>query len=326
MSESPDWKILDRYLAGEATPAEASAVRAWVGEDARRATLIDALRSRTPDSWDTEAGWTRLAPRLGQDLAVESLPRRARSGRAVWIAAAAAMLMAGTVATWWSTSRSATAGSVAMREQSTPNGTRSTITLPDGSRITLNAGSTIRYAADFGRGARDVQLEGEGYFEVTHDPARPFRVFARDGIASDLGTRFTVRAYPELGRVEVAVAEGLVSLRRADGDSAVLAAGQLGTLGASGAPRVESNIDVDRWTGWTHGALVLNGMTLGDALPQLERWYDVDITLSDPRLANRRITARFRDETIVQVLDALSFALGTRYQRAARAITISPAE
>ncbi len=77
-------------------------------------------------------------------------------------------------------------------------------------------------------------LEGEGYFEVTHDARRPFRVHAGDALTEDLGTRFVVRAYPELAAVDVAVAEGVVSLRRhpprgtrgaGAGDSAVIRAG-----------------------------------------------------------------------------------------------------
>ena len=80
-------------------------------------------------------------------------------------------------------------------------------------RVTLNAGSRLRWRADYGARTREVQLEGEGYFEVRHDGARPFRVHAPGAVAEDLGTRFTVRAYPEGSGVEVAVAEGRVALR-----------------------------------------------------------------------------------------------------------------
>jgi ferric-dicitrate binding protein FerR (iron transport regulator) len=199
--------------------------------------------------------------------------------------------------------------------------------LGDGSRATLNAGSRLRWANDFGARTRDVYLDGEAYFTVTHDASRPFRVHARGAVAHDLGTRFTVRAYAELPHVEVVVAEGSVSLRhdRDAADSAILQTGQLGRLGASGAPTIESNVAVDRWTAWTGGALVLEGLTLADALPQLERWYDVRFVLADSALARRRVQARFHDEPLPQVLDALSLALGARWQQSGRTVTIIPA-
>jgi transmembrane sensor len=214
-----------------------------------------------------------------------------------------------------------------MRELVAPNGERTTATLADGSRVILNAGSTLRYSADIERGSRDVYLDGEGYFEVTHDAGRPFRVHARHGVAHDLGTRFSVRAYPELARVEVVVAEGRVSLRRdqpAASDSVILAPGQLGRLDQSGPPSVVS-VDTAAFIGWTGGSLVLEGLTLDEVLPQLQRRFDVEIRITDRALASRRVFARFRDESLTQVLDALSLALGARYERSGRVVTLHSA-
>jgi transmembrane sensor len=206
----------------------------------------------------------------------------------------------------------------------TPNGTRQTITLGDGSQVTLNAGSRLRWS-DAGSGPRDIYLDGEAYFSVTHDPGRPFSVHARSAVAHDLGTRFTVRAYPELTHVEVVVAEGSVSLRRdrvAASDSAILTVGQLGRLGESGPLTVESNVAIERWTAWTGGWLILDGLTLADAIPQLQRRYDVTIAVPDSALAARRITTRFHDETLPQVLDALTLALSARWQQSGRTVTL----
>src|SRR3982751_821192 len=81
------------------------------------------------------------------------------------------------------------------------------VTLGDGTRVVLNAGSRLSYADDFGRGTRDVVLDGEGYFDVVHDASRPFRVLARGSVAQDVGTRFVVRAYPEQRAVDVVVTD-----------------------------------------------------------------------------------------------------------------------
>jgi transmembrane sensor len=300
MPDPTDWQLIDRYLAGEATPDEVATLHARAKSDPAWAQALDLLHAditaqRTAPR-NTDAAWSRLqsrittepgntAPQIGRPAANPHSPLHARA----WFRIAAAILvMVGA--------------------------------------FTLNAGSTLRWPRTYGAGARDVHLEGEAFFSVTHDSTAPFRVHARNTVAHDLGTRFTVRAYPELTSVEVAVTDGAVSLRhdRASADSAILRAGQLGRLGASGAPTVESNIPLDRWTAWTGGSLVLDGLTLADAIPQLERWYDVTITVTDSALANRRITARFRDETLPQMLDALTLALGARSRQSGRAVTILP--
>jgi transmembrane sensor len=338
---SLDPSIIDRYLAGEASPSEKAVIDAHRQADPAWAARIDALAAEfartSSGDWNVDAAWSTLQRRLpASRFPVSGSVGRgsslARASRLTPLLAAAGLAFAAAGFGAWrylAHQRGAAAGETRFaHEIVTPNGSRHTVTLSDGSRVTLNAGSRLRWGRDFGSGARDVYLDGEAYFAVTHDEKRPFRVHARNAIAQDIGTRFTVRAYPELAHLEVAVAEGAVSLRRdrADArDSAVVAAGQLGQVDDSGAMRVESNVAVDRWTAWTTGSLVLAGLTLKDAIPQLERWYDATITVTDRRLAERQVTASFHDETLPQALDALSLALGAKWERQGRAITITPA-
>lgn len=347
MSEPLDPRIIDRYLAGEASPSDLDALRLHRERDPAWATAIEALRSThasngqagtadAPRAWDTGAAWSRLESRIGvaNRSDVRSIGRAATTTRVLparyWLMAAGLVLVVGALA-WrmFAPPTSDDATTVAMREVVTPNGARHTFTLDDGSRVTLNAGSRLRWAQDFGARTRDVHLDGEAYFVVTHDPARPFRVHARGGVAHDLGTRFTVRAYPERPQIEVAVAEGAVSLRRdtvSATDSAIVRAGQLGRLSESGVPVVELDVAMDRWIAWTAGSLVLDGLTLAEAVPQIERWYDATITIADPQLAARRVSARFTHETLPQMLDALTLALGARWQQAGRSITLTSAD
>ena len=336
MPEPLDWQLIDRYLAGEASPDEVADVRSRAQADPVWAQALELLRAdvaqRSPRQWDTDLAWTRVRPRLTAEPEIPGLRNQVVRTNIRWRIAASLLVVAGSLATWQIAARlrsrapNASVASLAMNEIVTPSGSRNTITLGDGSRVTLNAGSRLRWAQDFGTTSRDVYLDGEAYFVATHDPARPFRVHARDAVAHDLGTRFTVRAYPELPDVEVVVTEGAVSLRhdRPAADSAILATGQLGRLGTSGPPTVESNVAVERWTAWTGGSLVLDGLTLTEAIPQLERWYDAKITVTDPRLAERHVSARFHDETLPQMLDALALALDARWQQSGRTVTLSP--
>jgi ferric-dicitrate binding protein FerR (iron transport regulator) len=333
-----DWQLIDRYLAGQASRDEIADVQTLANEDPTWAQALEMLRSdfatQAPNQWNADLAWSRIRPRLATEHDIPAARRHpdtrreSRHSTLHWRIAAGLLIVAGSLAAWQVMARQSSVpnGVMAMREIVTPNGARNTVTLDDGSRITLNAGSRLRWPRDFGARSRDVYLEGEAYFVVTHDATRPFRVHARDAVAHDLGTRFTVRAYAELPHVEVVVAEGTVSLRhdRPSADSAILGTGQLGRLGPSGAPTVESNVTLERWTAWTGGSLVLDGLTLAEAIPQLERWYDATITVADPRLAQRRVSARFHDETLPQMLDALTLALGARWQQSGRSVTLAP--
>jgi transmembrane sensor len=204
MSDTPDWSAIDRYLTGAPTPDDTREVDAWIAADSRNAALLEALRTDGDDAadaarWNVDAAWARVAPRLTVP-AVASPPvapsRVAPRDATGWRAAAALLLIAAGGATWWRVAAGPTEAAAETRERSTAPGQRASFELVDGSRVTLNAGSRLRWRADYGARTRDVQLEGEGYFEVRHDRARPFRVHARGAVAEDLGTRFTVRAYP----------------------------------------------------------------------------------------------------------------------------------
>jgi transmembrane sensor len=202
------------------------------------------------------------------------------------------------------------------------------VTLGDGTEVVLNSGSRLRYGDEFGRGTRDVELDGEAYFDVVHDESRPFRVHARGSVAQDVGTRFVVRAYPEQRAVDVVVTHGSVSLRR-EGTSvapALLVAGHHGRVDASGDVTVATETDPDRWTEWTRGGIVLEGMTLGDAALELGRRFGVRVDIRGHDLAQRRVSARFHEEPLPRVLDALAVALGARWTRDGDRVVIARGE
>jgi transmembrane sensor len=322
--------LLDRYLAGDLPLAERARVDRWLAAHPRDAQLLREARRATlgaAQAANTDAAWRALSARLEaaspDDLAV----RRARAARrasrgtlAPWArrvtgVAAALVLAVGGVATWQATR----GGSIAA-----PLGRDVMAQLPDGSRVTLAAGSRLRWGGRFGRGARDVALEGEGYFDVVHDEARPFRVRTRNAVAQDVGTRFVVRAWPELPAVDVAVEEGVVALmdtlhppmERAT----LLRAGQRGRLRASGVVVTD---DVASALDWMRGELMFDESPLTEVLPAIGRRFDVSVT-ADSALAGRRLTARFTAQSLQDVLPALRMALGVRVEISGRTVHLTP--
>ncbi|NUQ19981.1 MAG: DUF4974 domain-containing protein [Gemmatimonadaceae bacterium] len=196
--------------------------------------------------------------------------------------------------------------------------------LPDGTRVVLGAASTLRYSATFGA-AREVVLDGEGYFEVVHDPRHPFRVRAGDAVAEDIGTAFGVRAYPRDGTVRVVVATGAVALHSARDSSApraMLRPGQRGALRRGETRVAVDSAELSSALAWLRGALAFDDAPLPEVVAELERWYDVRIRIGDSTLATRRLTASFPSATLADVLAALAPALDLRYARDADTLVV----
>jgi transmembrane sensor len=261
MADDLDWRLLDRHLAGETSPDDEVALQHWLAADPARGATLRALSFAVRSSAvgpDVGRAWSRVSARLEDpprfSLHLERRPAGRHRGR-VWLVAGAVVAAASALILilWWpaDSSRPGIETPAVFLIAAAP-AQQTSVTLRDGTRIVLNAGSRLRYPDGFGVEARDVELEGEGYFEVAHDPSRPFRVHAAGSVTEDLGTRFVVRAHPELRRVDVAVAEGYVSLRR-DGAStrSTIGAGQRGRVESDGSVTVIDDADVERWFDWT---------------------------------------------------------------------------
>jgi transmembrane sensor len=202
-------------------------------------------------------------------------------------------------------------------------GQRLELRLSDGTRVVLAPASVLRIADEFGKRSRRVQLDGEAYFAVTHDATKPFVVHTAHGLASDLGTKFVVRAFPTDTAASAVVAEGVVSLKSAAAaDSVLLYRGDLGRIAASGELTAERDVDLDAYFAWTEGRLVFDDTPLNEAVMRLNHWYDLDIRLADSTLTRLRVTAVFTDESASQMLQFLTLPLGLEYEEHGRTIVL----
>ena len=202
-----------------------------------------------------------------------------------------------------------------MRTFATQRGERAEIRLPDGSRVVLNAASVLRMPLEFGKSSRELFLDGEAYFEVKHDSTRPFNIHTQRGITSDLGTRFVIVAYRADTSESVAVEEGSVSLRGTAAAPVVLRAGDVGRVSRYGVASREQHGSTDKYLNWLDGVIEFDNTTLADAVPILERQFDLDIHITDSSLAHKRFTGSFTAGNIDQLMNGLAFLLDARYVR-----------
>lgn len=312
MTNRIDFTHIDRYLSGEATAAEAADMAERAAADPELRALLGALRApdAAPHTWDVDAAWQRLG---------RARTARRPATRYLVAAAAAVLLVAGSVVTVW---RNLPDSTLASQEYRAPVGAALTIPLPDGSRVTLAARSVLRVPATYGRSSRDVQLvDGEAFFEVEPDSARPFTAHAQGATTRVLGTSFNVAAYAEDAAVEVAVLTGRVLLISEQGaDSAQLTAGQVGRTARGGTVAVSNSADVAAHTEWTEGRLTFRDVSFADVARRLERWYDVEIIINDADLAVARVSARFERQTLTDVLVVLATTLDAGYRQEGRRV------
>jgi ferric-dicitrate binding protein FerR (iron transport regulator) len=239
------------------------------------------------------------------DVPVVPLHRPPQGGRSWhrgwrrWAAAAAAVVIAAAGTSLWQTRSEESAPRAVMREYATARGQRAEVMLDDGTRVWLNVASRLRIFGGYGDTVREVQLDGEAYFAVKHDPERPFRVHSRGAVTEDLGTEFDVRAYADEPATTITVTAGRVAIRSGatPGEAGpVLDRGRTARVDSVGRVTV-ADADPVRATGWREGQLTFQERPLADALRELGRWYDLEIVVDDSSLARVPLTASLGQRT-----------------------------
>ncbi len=180
-----------------------------------------------------------------------------------------------------------TAGNIATTEVqyntiSTPRGGQYQLILSDGTKVWLNAQSSLRYPAVFVGKERKVELTGEGYFEVAHNVSKPFFVKAGEMNVKVLGTHFNVNAYKEEGRTVASLLTGLIEVVYGS-EHKILKPGQQATLlNGSNTELDISNTDVNNSIAWKNGYFQFENLTIQQIMRQISRWYDVRVTYDGP--------------------------------------------
>jgi len=360
MGDEPDYLLLDRYFAGECTPAEDALLQRWIAERPDRRARVEDLRTMrsgihlapipTPVI-DVDAEWAAFATeaaRSGQRDAQDRVGRLtvgrrslsavgARAARPQSLIAAMLVIAVG-VGLAVGAAHRGTQSAMAGRVYATTAGQRLTVTLVDGTHLTLAPASTVRIAADYGgpTNGREVRLDGEAFFEVRHDAARPFAVVTQLGVVRDLGTRFDVQAYAADRQARVVVSDGMVDVRvvraadpkaadpKAADRTTVLTGGMAATLDSAGQVAVVAGIDPHTYTDWTAGRLVFTNAPLGDVVPVLARWYGLTVRVGNG-LRARRLSTTLTTESPGDAIALIAAVLNVRAEwQGATTVTLIP--
>jgi len=187
----------------------------------------------------------------------------------------------------------------------TPRGGQYQLVLPDGSKVWLNAASSISYPTAFTGGERSVEIKGEAYFEVAKNTTMPFVVKVNDVRVQVLGTHFNINAYSDEDAVKTTLLEGAVKVTKGAA-TVLLNPGEQAILAYSSSEiRVHANADLESVIAWKNGYFSFNQTDLATIMRQMARWYDVDIVYSG-KVPDRRFGGEIpRNTNAAQVLKML---------------------
>jgi len=206
-------------------------------------------------------------------------------------------------------------------EKRTQKGQKLQITFTDGTRVKLNADSRLTYPRPFAAGVREVYLEGEAFFDVAHNPRRPFIVHTGNISTKVLGTSFNVRTYPEDEAVKVAVVSGKVMVESEDearpqqaNQGILLQPSEMVTYDKKKLTANVIHIDIDQIIAWNKDILIFNNARFSEVVGQLERWYGVEFKINRKDPIKKGFSGTFENESLEYVLEGISYTSDFKYQ------------
>ena len=198
-----------------------------------------------------------------------------------------------------------------MNRLDVPQGAEYHLVLSDGTRVWMNARSRLVYPVAFGD-TREVELEGEAYFEVTRDENRPFIVHAGQVAVKVLGTEFNVSNYPENEDVQTTLIKGKVQVTLSENmDGYTLHPGEQVVYNKESGEVTVANVDVSYVTAWREGRLRFRDRPLKEIMDFISRWYDVDVVYEDEVVKNYLFGCNFNRHVTVTPLLELFQSTGT---------------
>ena len=195
------------------------------------------------------------------------------------------------------------------------------LVLADGSKVWLNAASSITFPTAFNGNDREVTIKGEAYFEVAHNAAKPFRVTSDRQTVEVLGTHFDINSYNDESVIKTTLLEGKVKVTAAGNRSVVLSPGEQSILSAQNI-RIEK-ADIDITMAWKDGMFRFDSTPLSNIMNQVSRWYDVDIIYQDDKLKDKTFFAMCtRFANVSQLLHNLEQTHEVKFKIEGRKITV----
>lgn len=315
---TPEYIHLLAYIKGNASSEIQKEVEDWLhADDSHESILLDLAKIYFADRAN------RRMKARNPEVAYEAVLSRIKGGKRIFwlqrVSMVAACLLffvlGGLVVYWMNPSQE---GSQLIIVNSNA-GMRTRLELPDGTKVCLNSESRLTYPSVFHASKREVTLLGEAYFEVDHQPSRPFVVHMADDRVriQVLGTTFNAQAYSGEDRIETTLVEGKVILNMKDQK------GQFRSKELYPFEKLIVDVPTGRYevkktdpsleTAWIDGKLIFKNTPLPEVLRKIAYFYNVKFTIEDPVINSYRFTGTFINRQFTQILDYLKISSGIDY-------------
>jgi transmembrane sensor len=332
------WPVIVRYLDNSMIGDDADILEKWLDQSNENRRILhstdriwkassDNTRESIITELNLEKDWDRIASQINSKTPEEKRARilhfskmRKRQQLVTRMLKAVALILVA-VTSAFLTYQYVPHGSAhqevyepVFKEIATNNAERANIELGDGSRVMLNAASKLIMPENFSQKKREVELQGQAFFDIRQDRNRPFYIQAGNAIVEVIGTSFDVRSYPEDEDMHVVVREGTVELRRMDDpdNRLIVNEGYMGQVSRhNGRIALEMVEEMKDYFGWMEGRLIFRETPLADVFRQIERWYDVRIKtgLSDEQLRDKKLTADLKTRSVQEVLNVIEMSM-----------------
>ena len=350
--------LIQRYLSGDVTRQEAQQMQEWLRSGKENRQLF-AMQKKLWLSSRVLAGYDANKiehDRKKTDLKIRNSElqlslRKANTNIRILASVASVLLLLGITSVLYLSQQDVSVQQelrLANCEIEVPYGSKSLFTLPDGSKVWVNAGSKITYPADFGVTSRSVNLSGEAYFEVAKMEEMPFFVNTDMIKIKVYGTAFNVKAYMDDDLVETTLNRGAISIIRNDAPdreisvkpnqkytvyretqkNRVITTPSVSTSATvaplpSKSPEIQPVKNVDVITAWKDNLLVFEQEPIGSLAKQLERRYNIQIRFADEKVKAIRFTAAIKEMPVDQVFEAIALSSPIKYRINGTVVTLS---
>lgn len=309
-------KLLQKYLAGTASPQELQELWKLMSELSDNDLVeldLKNLWDNNPDNSPADSvDWNRAYHVLqgkidSQEFDFARRISLSKRRRHFFMAAAACMVLFASALIWKTTFQRKTGLHPKESTVQVKHGRHQTISLPDGTIVTLNDGSKLDYPQAFNQSSRDVYLTGEAYFDVKHDTRKPFQVHTGKYITRVLGTAFNICAYDNDTRVSVTVTRGKVQVRSDSSKKTlgVLSAGDQLVINKISSEASYTKADIGKVMEWKANDMIFDNATVDEAVIALGNRYGVSFLFEHEALRSCRFTANFAGDGLNQSLDII---------------------
>ncbi len=205
----------------------------------------------------------------------------------------------------------------------TPRGGKYTLILADGTKVWLNSASSLKFPASFNGVKREVQLSGEGYFEVAHDVAKPFIVKSADQSIEVVGTHFNVNAYADEPQIQTTLLEGSVKVI-SHAQVRTLKPGQQSRLATDGQQIDIHEVNTEDVVAWINGYFLFQNENIQSVMRKISRWYDVEVEFAKDQQFNEQYGGSItRYSDVLKVLKMLEITGHVKFRIEGRRIMVS---